>query len=926
MISAYNKEEALFNYDEVIKSGGKFHLGDIIPNAWYERWFAPVRKGKIIILNKGRCGNGGTTGFIRYAREHCKGLIVSVPNRSIVMSKEDEDKDLCCVYGGVENADSNKNIRICTWDKTNAVEQYNQFGYENIDIDDLLDIPRFWYGSLLVIDEYHKLIDDSNYRVICYKMVEKIINTDCNVVLMSATPNYEFIDFLRTFSGKDVETYNVEYDDEGNDKEIIALQWMERSKGFRLYDIVSEIVNKARNNKKEYELYPSKVGLADNQVVFFFNSVIEITRLVNNMLDTSDVEVLCAKDELHEATVPCYSERFNDEKQIHFMTSAYFTGMDIKHHIDKVVIIGGNGNDFLSYSNKNIKQMLGRFRKGYNGSFVISDGRVIDGLKYADMISKRTVADENLKKYKKFAHNKEYVQNNLGKIIKYSIDYLYYSNIVDNMDGWRDGESFKMMMSIYPEYNIKIHKMPKPKTYKRKRDISFKTYKQKRLDGEKVAYKYRAVCEKFIEKFGLDKFEKATLNDIQRKVKLDAAVGDVDIESMTGEEKFEFLLGDGYYTGIYLMGVLDYLGEKCDYDELEDKMNEVFGCYCIYHKGDKSKMGGCLFLCLLAGDYTVNPQKHGHALIYNKSVSIKKGTNRMNDIKVSKKVSKRDQRTQAITDYLDSTNLYSMIEDGDKYQRDFFTKILADPAVTPNIKRDEEYKKLFDYYKMNQTMISEFYKEVPSFVKYPHKKEEMEKIDCLIVDIDDSISFNEFKNIYSEYEWTAYPTISNTNNDNWTKFRVILPLAHTLSIPNDNMNVLKLLRRMVCKYEDKNHQLGSYINQEQWEMRRVNEGEVVDIGQDTVIYLDALIKNLKTFEGKFRRIKETGGFSTFNYWEINRAITYYQEHDKDGERHKALFVIKNRLSKEDCDVFTDWLWANHPSKMHHWKSHRRISD
>lgn len=267
-----------------------------------------------------------------------------------------------------------------------------------------------------------------------------------------------------------------------------------------------------------------------------------------------------------------------------------------------------------------------------------------------------------------------------------------------------------------------------------------------------------------------------------------------------------------------------------------------------------------------------------------------------------------------------------MIEDGDKYQRDFFIKILADPAVIPNIKRDEEYKKLFDYYKMNQTMISEFYKEVPSSIKYPHKKDEMEKIDCLIVDIDDSISFNEFKDIYSEYEWTAYPSISNYDSDNWTKFRVILPLAQTLSIPNESLIILKLLRRMVCKYEDKNHQLGSYVNQEQWEMRHVNEGKVVDIGLDTVIYLDALIKNLKTFEGKFSKVKETGGFSTLNYWDISRAITYYQEHDKDGERHSATFVIKNRLSDEDCGVFEEWLWVNHPSKMHHWKSHRRISD
>jgi hypothetical protein len=92
MMNAYYKEEALFKFDEVIEANGKFFLSDIIPEAWYERWFSKSKKGrgKIFILNKGRCGNGGTTGFINYARKHCKGLLVSVPNRSIVLSKESE--------------------------------------------------------------------------------------------------------------------------------------------------------------------------------------------------------------------------------------------------------------------------------------------------------------------------------------------------------------------------------------------------------------------------------------------------------------------------------------------------------------------------------------------------------------------------------------------------------------------------------------------------------------------------------------------------------------------------------------------------------------------------------------------------------------------------------------------------------------------
>ena len=908
------REEALFKFDEVIKVEDKqFYLTDILKDDHYYKWFNNVKggKGKIFILNKGRCGNGGTTGFINYARENCKGLIVSVPNRSIVISKEKLD-ECCCVYGGVEDIKKNKNIRICTWDKTGEVEGFDQYGFENIDINDLVGMPRFWAGSLLVIDEYHKLIDDSNFRSVCNKIVKTILTTNSNVVLMSATPNYEFIEFLREFSGKDVETYNVEYDDVDVHKNIINIQWFERKKGYRTYDIVSEIINSSRERKKEYEEFPSKIGLAVNQVTFVFNSIKGITNILKNMPDTSDVEVLCAKTELNEITVPCYSKEFNPEKQIHFITSAYFTGMDIDVCMHKVVIIGSNSAKHLAYSNKEIKQILGRFRKGYEGSFVITDGRVINKYGYANVKSKISKLDEKLQLHNKYAGDIDYIEANMDEIVKHNLDYLYYAKIIESMDGWSDFDAFKKMMSIYPEYTVTFHNMPKPKQCPRLRDISFKAYKEKRLQGIKVAYKYAAICERFIEKFGLDAFEKAGRNEIERKVKLDGRVGDVEIDTMRPEEKYEFLLGDGLYKGSYLMSVLDYLGQKRDYEKLEETMMDAFGCFCVMDKGDKSKLRSCWFLCVL-GKMVENPQKRGHASIY-KSVSPILGKNHLSSIKVSKKISKRNKPTEAITDYLDSTQLYSMINDGDENQSEFFTELLKDPSLITETKQDQKWKKYFDYCKMNQTMISEFYKDTSSkSVRYPHKTEEMEKIDCLIVDIDDSITYNDFKKIYSDKEWTAYPSISNSDPDNWNKFRVIIPIAQTLLIPNDSLNVLKLLRRMVCKYEDKNHQLGSYINKEQWEMRRSNEGEVVDISQDTVTYLHTLLQNLVTVTGKFRKSKKDDvvvNIPEVTNAAIERAVKMITE-AKEGNRHATIYrqmwklMTIYRISDEQIDYIRE---------------------
>lgn len=477
-------------------------------------------------------------------------------------------------------------------------------------------------------------------------------------------------------------------------------------------------------------------------------------------------------------------------------------------------------------------------------------------------------------------------------------------------------------MSIYGEYKVIAPTMKEPDTFGRKRDISFNEYKKKRLNGETVPYRYSAMCEQFIGLCGMERFEKASRNEIERYIKLNEMTGDVNMETLSCAEKYDLFLGDGFYRGSYLMGVLDFLGSKCDYDTLEETINEVFGCYCILDSGNTAKKNGCLYLCVM-GSGIRKMSDIGDSGIYKESdfLSPILDKNRTTTIKVSKKVSQPGQRTQCITDYLGTTVFNSLLDD--EYKQRFYSKILEDPTLITGIKEDPKWKEMFDEYKKEQSMISEFYKDVPSTVRYPHKKDEMQHIDCLIVDIDDSISYNEFQALYGNYEFIAYPTISNIAPDNWRKFRVIFPLAHTLSIPNESLSVLKLLRRMVCKYEDNQHNLGAYINKEQWAMRREHDGRLVSIGQDTIVYLDTLIKSLKTYMTKFHKSKD-GHFTITHYWTLERAISYYGEHDKDGERHEALFVIKNRLPDDDCDKFVDWLRQNHPSKMHHWLSHKRL--
>ena len=890
----------LFEFDHTIKSNGKEHLSQIIPDEEYKNWFNTRTDGKIIVLNKNRCGNGGTTGFINYAKKNFKGLSIIVPNVSIVQSKEWDD-ELCCLYGGKEVEDRNKPIRVATWDKHKILETLPSFG---MDFDN-----RFWAGSLLVVDEYHKLITDSNFREICSLVVKNIIETKNNVVLMSATPHIEFVDFLRDVSGKEVVTYNVEYDDTYYDKIIQPLQWIDRKKGQRLFDILSQIMKKVKEEGRTH------------QAVFFYNNVDAICDIVNQLSDTSSVEVLCSKNRDIE-TIPCYSEKFNKDKMFHFCTSAYFTGWDIDKRVDMVVIIGGNSMSNLSYSNKEIKQMLGRCRGGYDGSFLLSDGRAKDRNTYSDFKAKKERNEFNIRRIGGDARREIiYIQQYL--------EYLYYGDMIESMDGWNDFESFKKMMAIYPEYECRKIKIGDPEIHKRKRDISFKVYKEKRLKGEIVPYRYQAICEKYIKICGLEKFKKATRNEIERYVKLNDKSGDTNIDLLNGVEKYNLFLGDGFYRGSYLKSVLDFLGEKCDYDNLEEKINEVFGCFCVYDSGKTGKKRECLYLCLMNKKLCGGVEQGGKIgdtpLLYIKEKSVPDfAPLKHPTIRVSKKTTTIKGTNYGITDYLLTTDYKSLLDTEYEKKKRFYLEILKEPSIITEMKKDRpDWKEVFDKYKIEQTLISEFYKDVPPTTQYPHHKDEMEYIDCLIVDIDDSISYNDFSKLYNNYNYIAYPSISNPDKSDWKKFRVIFPLSNTLQIPNDSLKVLKLLRRMVCKFEDKNHNLGAYINKEQWEMRVENEGKPVEISQDMIVYLNTLL-NTDPITTKFKISKD--GTFTPSYWSLERAIQYYNIHDMDDERHNSLYPIMNHLSLDDCKIFENWLKENHYRVWaKHWKTHKRTT-
>ena len=246
------------------------------------------------------------------------------------------------------------------------------------------------------------------------------------------------------------------------------------------------------------------------------------------------------------------------------------------------------------------------------------------------------------------------------------------------------------------------------------------------------------------------------------------------------------------------------------------------------------------------------------------------------------------------------------------------TKIAGtdDPETINDLKK--EYK---SEVKKKTTLISEFYNS--NDTEYGHKIEYMDSIESIIIDIDDSIDYNTFAELYSSIEYIAYPSISNTNESDWNKFRVIFPLDRKMNIPNSSLSVLKAIRKGVCKYEDKQHNLGAYVSKEDWEKRIVNTGTRLHISTDLVAYLSGIVESAKIMKSK---IGKSGNLSNINLWTVEEAQSYWDAHDKDGERHRATYVIKNHLSEDDRTIFIEYIQTSQPNYykrfMRHWNSHK----
>lgn len=602
------EDNSLFEWylnPDTIKSNGAFLLSEILTETDYTTM---IRDRQITVLNKAECGNGGTTGIIKYIKSRNTGCLILVPNVSIVMSKEIEYKDdpeVCCVYGGVSDINCSAKIVIATYDQfKRLLAKLDDAGSTESDDSDHDDIfsTSFWMGRAIFIDEYHKLVDEAHFREVMEEITKMIIRTTSPITLISATAHDEYILTLgEALKGvKDIRIKNIEYN-----RNVM-------SKGITMYDM----------KPKKMQKFIKYIIERDEKTCIFINDVCRMSEMLSDFkkagVDISSCEILPSKSRKKECG-EYYSDVYNPEKRVHFMTSAYFTGHDIKEKVDDILIFGSKRSEAMAISVRDIKQIIGRFRK-YCGDTTSN----ITIFYVDEPKSKRAYSniDKGLK------HTNEILElagDNWSKKdagIKAKLENLYYKDAAERLEYWSTDSALIEKLKTVDTFDVYaecVNPTAKKKKYKGKTmekeypdfevvdTISFAEAWDREARGEKVswedypkAYKIRAYQEKYPEskkrKTRPTRQQCFDMFDITELVENNNTVSLVAMTSDERYDAFKFVDNEGYKAS-YLMNCIKYIKSlhpellsefgKLEYPLMAVYLKEMFGCNTIRENNKK---------------------------------------------------------------------------------------------------------------------------------------------------------------------------------------------------------------------------------------------------------------------------------------------------------------------------------------------------
>lgn len=984
-----------------------FYLSDNISDAYYESWW---NNDRINILDKAECGNGGTNGIIQYALNHNKSCVICVPNVGVVTSKEEKyghDGRFCFGYGD-KKIDYSTQIILCTYDKfkeemSNIDKGVSLYAFKDENGDVMMD-SFIWRNRLVVFDEFHKLVDDSGFREICFITTMRILSSS-HVLLMSATPNEYYIKLLDNIythlkKNREINVYSVKYQNvdiprfryntngdiwRGGYVDIFRIKPSKATNmGINsLRDAIVHTYNVKVNEEKYKEdgLDTDDLPYKNKHIVIFWNNRGEILDMVNR-LGYKDVEVLCSeqgKDNFGEY----YSNVFNKDKRVHFLTSAYFTGCDIElkqqcvdvdgsryeidQMVDKCFIVGGPGVDCTCYSERDLQQMLGRFRTGVADikiMYLDINNNIVQHSNLVNNINrtKDKIMVNELKDNGSIASIEDYVQN--------MVDLIRYTEQKKYVEVWKNTKLLSETISRISQYKGRVMSDTLVKDYfkecsgdyKKHKSLSFREAKNRICDGKTVTlfeYRYSGLIKKYLAIYGVSKTRVASLRDIKdtldaigssRKAVETPEDSDVFFDLLrktTIEERCNILgIKEGYQPWHKIIYLIEVLEEK----KIESyEVNYCLGIWFGMIGVNIPNLRDFNSYILLVKKVCEN-QDLVH-LFVNNNISMHQSLKKtyFKKIDLIKHLDNKVILTIDLKDYQHNhsdKSIYGVSRPLDYLlDNQYFQSLSSYPIYNyvmedkvnrlPEKKNTQEWKSIK---KWKQSWISELFfipKELNADIRF--KVVNLDYANSIILDIDNGMKFSEFKEQYKNIEWYAYPSISNTDYDNWYKFRVIFPNQHPLYLYGENkLTILKILRKNICPFEDDKHGLYSYINQEDLKYMVHNEGLRIAYNQEVVDSIYNLFKGFETYTKNASYLEEESASETTteSVWTIDEAIEYLKAKKKkaaegdEGTYHFAydtLFKYKkltldkwDELKKCVIDTFGMVDYNTHMSTWRDW--------
>jgi len=388
------------------------------------------------ILNKGATGVGGTEMAIKSSESY----IIAVPTIEIIVNKKNQNPEVVEVYGDITFKEFSKQIK-------------SRIKYKIFTTYDSLPKTVNWLSSLginpyktrLLVDEYHKILNDYSYR-------DKAINN-----LLKQANKFEYVTYLSATSIKPKFTPKIleslDYTEvKWSTKEIK----LHRKKTPNPFAAVVKIITKYKANNYQMKIN----GHISNEAYFFVNSVKSIKDIIDNAgLTQDEVKIICSTTDRNQHVLDDFEigNVHDPNKPFTFVTSKSFLGVDFYSDSGVIYVVSNvNRKNTLLDISTNIIQIAGRIRN-INNPFkdtifhIYNTGiQELSQQQFKDNIEKK-IEDTNIQI--NVFNNKLEPKEKAAFLVRYELDiekdYSYYNPETNELE-------FNELKKLNEEFNYEV--------------------------------------------------------------------------------------------------------------------------------------------------------------------------------------------------------------------------------------------------------------------------------------------------------------------------------------------------------------------------------------------------------------------------------------------------------------------------------------